>query len=121
MNNTPQADSKDQGSFLTGFGLGLFAGAAGYFLFTTDRGKKVQSELTQEWAAAKKNLKDSPASEATAGVNLKQMIIETASSFLELDQVKSATSKKDKKDSKPTKKTKPSKSTKTNSKKFTGV
>lgn len=32
----------DQGSFLTGFSLGLFAGAFGYLLFGTDRGKKIR-------------------------------------------------------------------------------
>lgn len=47
---------KDQGSFLTGFSLGLFAGAFGYLLFGTDRGKKIRTDLSQEWDQAKDKL-----------------------------------------------------------------
>jgi gas vesicle protein len=47
---------KDQGSFLTGFSLGLFAGAIGYFLFGTDNGKKVRTDLNKEWNEAKEKL-----------------------------------------------------------------
>ena len=47
---------KDQGSFLTGFSLGLFAGAAGYFLFGTHSGKKVRQDLSKEWDQAKEKL-----------------------------------------------------------------
>jgi gas vesicle protein len=122
MHNQQPTSSNDQGSFLTGFGLGLLAGAAGYFLFATDRGKKVQSELTKEWQAAKQNLGESPASEAAAGLNLKQMLIQTASSFLELDVVKEAT--KTNKTSAPAKKSKTAKAakaSKSSQKKFSGV
>ncbi len=36
-------------SFLVGFTWGLIAGAAGYFLFGTDQGKKVRHQLAEEW------------------------------------------------------------------------
>lgn len=49
---------QDSGSFLTGFSLGLFAGAAGYFLFATDRGQQVRQDLQAEWAAAHERLVD---------------------------------------------------------------
>lgn len=47
------AQQDDQGSFLTGFTLGIFAGAAGYYLFATDKGKKLRTELNQEWQQAR--------------------------------------------------------------------
>lgn len=50
------AHDQDQGSFLTGFTLGLFAGATGYFLFGTDRGAKVRRELKTEWDQAQAGL-----------------------------------------------------------------
>lgn len=43
-------------SFLTGFALGLFAGAAGYYLYATDRGKKLREHLVSEWENAKVQL-----------------------------------------------------------------
>ncbi|MBD3279376.1 MAG: hypothetical protein GF390_01550 [Candidatus Pacebacteria bacterium] len=46
----------NQGSFLTGFSLGLFAGAAGFFLFATQDGRKTQKRLAAEWAQAKDKL-----------------------------------------------------------------
>lgn len=45
-----------QGSFLNGFTIGLFAGAAGYFLFGTDKGISVRKKLAVEWERAKKDL-----------------------------------------------------------------
>lgn len=47
---------KDQGSFLTGFSLGLFAGAVGYFLFGTDKGKSFREDISQEWDEAKEKM-----------------------------------------------------------------
>lgn len=47
------ARQDDQGSFLTGFTLGIFAGAAGYYLFATDKGKKLRTELNKEWEQAR--------------------------------------------------------------------
>lgn len=43
-------------SFLTGFAVGLFAGAAGYYLYATDRGKKLREHLVSEWQTAKVQL-----------------------------------------------------------------
>lgn len=49
---------KDEGSFLNGFALGIFAGAAGYFLFGTDRGKEVRQDISHEWDEAREKLAD---------------------------------------------------------------
>ena len=46
----------DQGNFLTGFTLGIFAGAAGFFLFGTQKGSDLRDQLTAEWEAAKADL-----------------------------------------------------------------
>lgn len=43
----------EQSSFVAGFSLGLIAGAAGYFLFATERGAKVRKQLITEWEGAK--------------------------------------------------------------------
>jgi gas vesicle protein len=51
-----QSDTADQGSFVLGFGLGLIAGAAGYFLFATDRGENVRQELLEEWEKARESV-----------------------------------------------------------------
>lgn len=45
-----------QGSFLNGFAIGLFAGAAGFFLFGTDDGKKTCRRIAKEWTSAKSKL-----------------------------------------------------------------
>lgn len=44
--------SDNQGSFVSGLTIGFLAGAAGYFLFGTDKGKKMRAELEREWRAA---------------------------------------------------------------------
>lgn len=44
--------SDQEGSFLTGFTVGLFAGAAGYYLFATKKGAKLRTQLSQEWQQA---------------------------------------------------------------------
>lgn len=36
-------------SFLNGFSCGLLAGAAAYFLFATDKGKKIRADLKSKW------------------------------------------------------------------------
>lgn len=53
MSDPAQEVQNQSGSFVTGFTVGLFAGAAGYFLFATDRGEKVRQELQKEWKEAK--------------------------------------------------------------------
>ena len=49
-------NTDNQGSFLTGFTVGLFAGAAGYYLFGTNQGKKITDKLSDEWESAKERL-----------------------------------------------------------------
>jgi len=44
---------QDQGSFIGGLALGMFAGAAGYFLFATKDGSKVRNKVEAEWKEAK--------------------------------------------------------------------
>jgi gas vesicle protein len=58
MTNTTATTSseKEPGSFLTGFTLGLLAGAVAHFLFTTDRGERVLKSLQEEWSHAQKEL-----------------------------------------------------------------
>ncbi len=46
----------EQGSFMVGFTLGIFAGAAGYYLFATENGEKLRKKLTKEWEEAKANM-----------------------------------------------------------------
>lgn len=48
--------SENQGSFLGGFALGLFAGAAGYFMFATKDGSKIKETIKKEWQEAKDHL-----------------------------------------------------------------
>lgn len=48
--------NQEQGSFLAGFTVGLFAGAAGYFLFGTDQGRKIKQQLAKEWQLARNTL-----------------------------------------------------------------
>jgi gas vesicle protein len=48
--------NQDQGSFLTGFTVGLFAGAAGFFFFGTDQGRRVKTQLAREWQLARNTL-----------------------------------------------------------------
>ena len=49
---------RDQGSFINGFSLGLFAGAAAYFMFGTENGAKFRKQVTKEWAEARANMPD---------------------------------------------------------------
>lgn len=73
-------ESQDQGSFLTGFALGVFAGAAGYFLFGTDRGHKVRRDLQREWENAKQDLltRTEPESAEVAMLNLRDALYKVA-------------------------------------------
>ncbi len=59
MTHTTPKSSHDQGSFLTGFTFGLFAGAAGYFMFGTQKGKKLREKLADEWENARSEAGDS--------------------------------------------------------------
>ena len=44
--------SNNEGSFVSGLTVGFLAGAVGYFLFGTDKGKKIVHDLEREWRAA---------------------------------------------------------------------
>lgn len=46
----------DSNSFVTGFTFGLFAGAAGYFLFGTKKGEELRRQLVIEWEEAKEHM-----------------------------------------------------------------
>src|SRR5258708_38805733 len=46
----------EHNSFVTGFTVGLFAGAAGYFLFATKKGAEVRHQLTEDYELAKENM-----------------------------------------------------------------
>jgi hypothetical protein len=78
MNDVNGMHDQDQGSFLTGFTVGLFAGAAGYFLFGTDRGEKVRSTLQDEWEEAKDKLVDQGVIRDKS-VTLREVVRETVS------------------------------------------
>ena len=43
-------------NFMTGFGVGLAAGAVGMFLFGTDEGTKLRKELKDHWQEAAADL-----------------------------------------------------------------
>lgn len=49
---------QNQGSFLGGLALGMFAGAAGFFLFATKDGAKTRQKLEKEWEGAKSKMAD---------------------------------------------------------------
>lgn len=51
-----QLPTSESNSFVTGFTIGLFAGAAGYFLFATEKGAKLRKQLADEWEVAKSQL-----------------------------------------------------------------
>ncbi len=51
-----QNQSEDGSSFVTGFTIGLFAGAAGYYLFATEKGAKLRKQMVADWEGAKEHL-----------------------------------------------------------------
>lgn len=53
-----QSDSSHQDSFINGFTLGICAGAAGYFLYGTEQGKKLRLKLHKQWKAAQFDLQE---------------------------------------------------------------
>lgn len=44
--------SNHEGSFVTGFTLGIAVSAVGYFFFGTKRGKKLKNTLSKKWQEA---------------------------------------------------------------------
>lgn len=61
------------GSFLNGFSIGLFAGAAGYFLFGTNKGNDVRKQLATEWEKARVELEKDGVLEQ--GKSLRDMVV----------------------------------------------
>lgn len=54
--HTHTSDQSDNSSFATGFALGLFMGAAGYYFFATEQGHRLRKQLAEEWEVAKTQL-----------------------------------------------------------------
>lgn len=74
----------ESGHFSTGFTLGLLAGAAGYFVFGTNKGKEFQVELSKKWQEAKKVAADEWPNEAeTVGDVLKNIVAQISSEVSE--------------------------------------
>jgi len=72
---------RESGSFSTGFTLGLLAGAAGYFIFGTHKGKQVREKLSVKWQDAKKLAADDwPEKAGTVGDVLKEIFAQISSS-----------------------------------------
>jgi gas vesicle protein len=78
------------GSFFTGLTVGLFAGAAGYFLLNTKDGKKTLKKIKAEWDTAQDYLQEEGL--ADKGQSLKSMVYEWFD--LEESQPKTKSSKK---------------------------
>jgi gas vesicle protein len=51
-------ENKESGSFITGFGMGLLAGTAAYFLFGTEQGKELRKKALSEWEEAQSHISD---------------------------------------------------------------
>jgi len=111
---------EQQGSFIGGLALGMFAGAAGFFLFGTKDGAKTRLKIEKEWQEAKATLeKDGIIKNKNA--SLGDLIRE----WFSLEQVTKVTPKKSTKKkvakSLPTGKKSTSAKTSETGKKFKGV
>lgn len=100
-------EDQDQGSFLTGFTLGLFAGAAGLYLFGTEKGKSVRQRLTSEWQAAQSSMQPSTLAATAAPIShsirdlVKQVIAEITASDNQTAEAASSNSKRGSSKTKP--------------------
>lgn len=101
-----------QGSFLNGFTVGLFAGAAGYFLFGTKKGETIRHKISEEWEQAKVQLADQGVIESS-DMTIREFLasIIEKSSFRDLIDTTNITDSTSKKTAKN--QAKPSKSSKT--------
>ena len=68
-----QTTNDQSSTFLVGFTWGLIAGAAGYFLFGTDQGKKVRQQIAQEWNEQVDQLTETGA--RTEKVSLREAVV----------------------------------------------
>ncbi|NCN87335.1 MAG: YtxH domain-containing protein [Candidatus Pacebacteria bacterium] len=80
---------QNQGSFIGGLALGMFAGAAGYFLFATKDGSKVRKEIEKEWQEAKEVLAEEGVIK-DKDVKLSDLV----SDWLDIERTKPPTKKK---------------------------
>lgn len=64
----------EQGNFVAGFSLGLLAGAAGYFLFATEKGSKVRKQLVQEWEGAQDHMVKEGVIAAGSKISIRQYL-----------------------------------------------
>jgi hypothetical protein len=62
-------------SFLTGFAVGLFVGAAGFYLYGTDDGAKMRKQIAHEWEKTKVDLAEQGVIERP-DVSLKEFLLE---------------------------------------------
>jgi gas vesicle protein len=72
-------ENKESGSFITGFGMGLLAGAAAYFLFGTEQGKELRKKALNEWEDAQSHITDKSGIEVPK--KLKQILQEVVNYF----------------------------------------
>lgn len=93
----PDHSSPDsQGSFLNGFTVGLFAGAAGYFLFSTKKGESFRKLVSSEWDQAKHSLADAGVIDSPA-MTVRECIVSVVSTVakqIDSNKVKSSTKSK---------------------------
>jgi gas vesicle protein len=94
------ARQSDQGSFLTGFCVGVLSGAVGYFLFATDRGEKVRRSFQDEWQSASKQMVSQSGEVAVSSVRsiLREVVDHVATKF-ELQEIAPKATQKKKKES----------------------
>lgn len=74
-------NSKDSGSFISGFGMGLITGAAAYFLFATEQGEQLRKKALKEWEQAQKTIAHEAGIEVPK--DLRQLMKETMGYFAE--------------------------------------
>ncbi|MFZ1721281.1 MAG: YtxH domain-containing protein [Microgenomates group bacterium] len=72
--------SSDSGSFVTGFTIGLFAGAVGYYLFASKKGTTLLKKVTSEWEKAQKQFPEE-ITETLSNVNIRSLITNAVDSI----------------------------------------
>jgi gas vesicle protein len=80
--NSPRpSDYPEQhSSFLHGFTLGMIAGAAGYYLFATQKGARMRKQLVSEWEETKEKLYEEGVIEST-NVSLREFLYGVVKKF----------------------------------------
>lgn len=67
-------NNHDSGSFLSGLSIGLIGGAAGYFLFATDKGDKLRKRFAAEWQELQKIAKPELANKQNNSESLRDLL-----------------------------------------------